>query len=97
MRYVLNDYGNNVVDNFLNKCKANGSYKKVYEDFEDGTFLLESAIENFYDECAWLYLTYDECVFDTLDEWKKDGEDYLFDNITYEDVKNELHKMLDKK
>ena len=96
MKYVLNEYGNKVVDKFLDKCKANGSYKRVYEDFEDGTCLLEEAIENFLDECALLYLTYDCYVFDTLDEWKKDGETYLFDNVTYEDVENELHKMLDE-
>ena len=89
----LNHYGEKIVNDFLEKCKADGSYKDVYEDFEDGTFLLENAIENFYDECAWLYLTYNDNVFDTLDEWKKDGETYLFNNVTYEEVKNELKKM----
>ena len=72
-------------------------YKKVYEDFEDGTYLLESAIENLHDECAWLYLTYSEYVFDTLDEWQLDSKDvYLFDGVTYEEVKYELQKMFDK-
>ena len=91
----LNHYGEKIVNEFLEKCKADGSYKKVYEDFEDGTFLLESAIENFHDECAWLYLTYDSNVFDTLEEWKTHGEIYLFDNVTYEEVENELRKMFD--
>ena len=93
----LNNYGEKIINEFLEKCKANGSYKRVYEDFEDGTFLLESAIENLNDECAWLYLTYDNNVFDTLDEWKNDGEVYLFDDITYEEVNNKLQKMFYEK
>lgn len=90
--YFLNDYGKKIVDKFLDKCKANGSYKRVYEDFEDGTCLLEDAIENLYDACAWLYLTYNKFVFDVLDEWQKDGCKYVFESMTFEDVKNELYK-----
>ena len=91
----LNKYGEKVLDKFLDKCKANGSYKRVYEDFEDGTCLLEDTVENLYDACAWLYLTYDAYVFSVLREWETDGCQYVFGTMTFEKVIKVLDKMCD--
>lgn len=97
----LTEYGNKAVERFLDKCKADGSYKKVYEDFEDGTCLLEDTMENLLDVCAWLYLAYDRHVFDVLDKWGKDGCDYVWKfqtgiELSFEEVENELHRMFNK-
>lgn len=108
MVYTLNIYGKEVVDRFIDKCKADGSYKRVFEDFEDGTYLLEESIENVYDFCAWLYLTYDRYAVDTLDEWKSMDDRYAWRfyskenpeeviELSYEEVENKLCKMFDKK
>ena len=90
---ILNEYGKMVVDKFLDKCRANGSYKIVYEDFTEGTRVLQDAVENLFDVCAWLYLAYDGYVFDVLDEWRHDGFNNVWDLYTYEEVESELHKM----
>lgn len=108
MIYTLNIYGKEVVDRFIDKCKTDGSYKRVYEDFEDGTCLLAGSIENVFDFCAWMYLTYDRYALYTLNEWKamdnsyawrfcsKENPDELVD-LSYEEVENKLCKMFDKK
>lgn len=90
---ILNEYGKLVADKFLDKCRANGSYKMVYEDYEEGTCVLQDAVENLFDVCAWLYLAYDRNVFDVLDEWKHDGDNDVWGLYTYEEVESELHKM----
>lgn len=108
MVYILNIHGKEVVDRFIDKCKADGSYKRVFEDFEDGTCLLEESIENVFDFCAWLYLTYDRYAFDTLNEWKSMDNSYAWRfrsknnldkviELSYEEVENKLCKMFDQK
>lgn len=98
MEYKLNNHGKITVDKFLGKCKNDGSYDKVYTNFDDGTWLLSGTVKNIYDVCAWLWLTYEDYVFDILNEWKKDGFAYVWklsaENVlSFEEVENELYKM----
>lgn len=99
MKNKLNNHGKIIVNKFLDKCKDDGSYDKVYTNFEGNTWLLSGTVKNIYDVCAWLWLTYEDYVFDILDEWKKDGFTYVWElsmenKLSFVEVENELYKMI---
>lgn len=55
----MTEYGKQLKHDFLEKCKQNGTYKRVFEDCEDGTHLLWETIETLEDIAAF-YLVADE-------------------------------------
>lgn len=65
----INAYGEELKFNFAEQCKKDGTYNKVYVDFEDGTCLLEPRVRNVQDYAAWCLMTYDEMALDTVYEW----------------------------
>lgn len=67
----LNAYGEEIKFNFADQCKKDGTYSKVYVDFEDGTCLLEPSVRNVQDYAALCLMTYDEMALDTVYEWMR--------------------------
>lgn len=77
----INAYGEELKFNFAEQCKKDGTYNKVYVDFEDGTCLLEPSVRNVRDYAAWCLMTYNEMALDVVYEWR-DVKDHnsLFKN-----------------
>lgn len=66
----LTKYGEKIQEDFLEQCKKDGTYQRVFEDFEDGTRLLESSVRSDGDYAAWCLLTYGEDALNTVYEWR---------------------------
>lgn len=64
----INAYGEEIKFHFAEQCKKDGTYNKVYVDFEDGTCLLEPSVRNVQDYAAWCLMTYDEMALDIVYE-----------------------------
>ena len=73
----LTKYGEEIQKDFLENCKKDGTYKMVFEDFEDGTCLLEPSVRGDGDYAAWCLLTYGENALNTVYEWRGVGCEYF--------------------
>ena len=101
----ITEYGEKIQENFLEQCKKDGTYQRVFGCFEDGTCLLEESIRGVKDYAAWYLITYDTNALNIVDEWRDGCEDDIcwctnwsdLDNaffITYEELITELNKSL---
>ena len=68
----INEYGNKIIEEFLDKCKVDGTYQKVFVEYEDGLCLLEPSIKNTKDYAAWCLLNYEENALNVVDGWKEE-------------------------
>jgi hypothetical protein len=64
----MTEYGKQIENAFYQKCKQSGTYKRVFEDFEDGTFLMEDDVETIEDAAGWYLATYSEWAYNTMCE-----------------------------
>ena len=101
----ITKYGEKIQEDFLDHCKVDGTYQRVFEDFEDGTFLLQDSIRGVKDYTAWCLITYGTDAINIFNKWKEDSNCDIcwctnwrdLDNaftITYTDLQTELDKAL---
>lgn len=104
----ITKYGEKIQEDFLEHCKKDGTYKRVFEDCEDGTCLLEISVRGVKDYAAWCLLTYGTDAINIVNEWKGRCEDDVcwctnwkdLDNafiITYKELLDELKCCLSEK
>ena len=98
MKYI-NDYGKQIIKEFLDKCKVDGTYQKVFVDYEDGLCLLDPSVKNVKDCASMFLLNYDEDVLNVVSGWQKETEDNVAwygdgFNLTYDEVIAELEKSI---
>lgn len=72
----INKYGEQLVRAFEVKCGKDLMEKSM----RLGTYVLENAIEDRFDEAAWCLMTYDIWAIRTVEDWKEAFPDDLFIN-----------------
>ena len=72
----INKYGEQLMKAFEMKCGES----LMKEAMKQGTFVLEKAVEDRFDEAAWCLITYDIWAISTVEEWKEEFPDDLFIN-----------------
>lgn len=74
-------YGEKIQEDFLENCKKDGTYQRVFENAEDGTCLLEPSVRDVKDYAAWCLITYDGEALNIVYEWREMGCQYfVFEN-----------------
>ena len=86
----ITEYGLKIQQDFLDKCKQDGTYQRVYEQYEDGTCILEESIKTLQDAVAWCLLTYDENAINEVNEWTSKAWGF-----ECEQIKAELEKCIE--
>lgn len=89
---TINNYGTQLIREFEKQCG-----KELMEDsMRLGTFVLEGAIKNRYNQAAWCLITYDIYAIDTVMGWYIEYPEHMFvdENDTYSC--DELIAVLDK-
>ena len=100
----ITKYGEQIQKDFLEHCKTTGAYQRVFEDFEDGTILLEDSIRGVKDCAAWHLITYGTDAINIVQGWQDYGDTICWCTnwkdlnnafyITYTELLIELNKSL---
>lgn len=70
----ITKYGEKIQEGFLDQCKRDGTYQRVFIDGEDGTCLLEPSVRGVKDYAAWCLITYGTSAITTVNEWREECE-----------------------
>ncbi|MBR5544873.1 MAG: hypothetical protein IKU66_05305 [Clostridia bacterium] len=87
----ITEYGLKIQQDFLDKCKQDGTYQRAYEQHE-GTYVLEENIKTVQDAVAWCLLTYDTLTLGTIVEWRKSS--YSAWGLPLEQLEREAQKCI---
>lgn len=68
----ITKYGEKIQEDFLEQCKKDGTYQRVFKDAEDGTIILEESIRGVKDYAAWCLITYGTDAINEVNEWRED-------------------------
>jgi hypothetical protein len=90
----ITEYGLKAQENFLEKCKQDGTYQRVYEQHEDGLCILEESIKTLQDAVAWCLLSYDTYAIVGINDCISDGTDLKAWGFELEHIKAELEKCI---
>ena len=90
---TITEYGLKIQQDFLDKCKQDGTFQRAYEQHE-GTYVLEKNIETVQNAVAWCLLTYDTYSLEAVDGWMK-TDYYSAWNFPLEQLKAELEKCIE--
>ena len=101
MNKKITEYGQKIIAEFLEKCKVDGTYQKVFVDHEDGLCLLDPSVRNAKDCSARFHLNYEEDTLNVIRGWQKEIQDNIAwygegFTITYDEVIAELEKCIEK-
>ena len=91
----ITEYGVQIRQEFLEKCKQDGTYQRVFEQYEDGFCILEESIKTVADGVAWCLLNYDTDAINVVNEWINDEySNIVWGDISLEQIKIELEKCI---
>ena len=96
----ITKYGELVQEMFLEKCRQDGTYQKVFEEFEDGICLLEPNVKNVVDCVALFLLSYEQDALNVIEDWQKTTDDNIawFGDgfrLTYPEIITELKRCIE--
>ena len=84
----ITKYGEKIQEVFLEHCKIDGTYQRVFEDLEDGTCLLEPSVRGIKDYAAWCLITYGTDAINTVNEWKEECDGDICWSTNWRDLDN---------
>lgn len=99
MSKKITEYGQKIIAEFLEKCKVDGTYQKVFVDHEDGLCLLDPSIKTAQHCAASFLLNYEEDTLNVIRGWQKETQDNIAwygegFKLTYDEVIAELEKSI---
>ena len=92
---TITEYGRKIQQEFLEKCKKDGTYQRVYEQYEDGTCILEESIETLQDAVGWCLESYDTYAIIEINRWLNDGTGLKAWGFELKQIKAELEKCIE--